>query len=70
MSLDFGVVLSLVSFGGRFDGFDDVSRLVCYIDGLPCRDFVHCLRFRDFDGSVVLIWCCPRFSKKLVLRRT
>lgn len=76
-SSDVGVVLSLVSLDGVFvdvdgDGcsvrFDDVSRLFCCVDNLPCRDFVHCFRFRDVDGGVVLVWRCPRF-KKLVGKR-
>jgi hypothetical protein len=69
---DVGIVLSLVSSDGVFVGFDDdgcfvsfddVSRLFCFVDGLPCRDFVHCFRFMDSGGSIVLVWRCPRFKK-------
>lgn len=62
---DVGVVLSLVSSDScflSFLGFDDTSRLFCCVDGLPCRDFVHCFTFRDFCGDIVLVWRCPRFK--------
>jgi hypothetical protein len=63
---DIFVVLSLLSHDSdflRFVRVDDVSRLYCVVDGLPCRDFVDCLWFRDYDGEVVLVWRCPRFGK-------
>lgn len=67
---DIGIVLSLVSPDGvsvgfdddGFVSFDDVSRLYCCADGLPCRDFVHCIWFRDLNSCIVLVWRCPRFK--------
>jgi hypothetical protein len=58
-----GVVLSLISRDGCCVGFDDVSLLICCVDGRWCRDFVHCLRFDFVDGAVVIVWRCPRFKK-------
>lgn len=60
---DVGVVLSLVPFNGQFSIFDNVCSLMCCVDGKPCRDFVNCLRFRDFNGAVALVWRCPRFKR-------
>ena len=66
---DVGVVLSLISSDAVFCGFDingfsidDITRLVCCVDGKTCRDFVNCLRFKDSGGCIVLVWRCPRFK--------
>lgn len=63
LSEDVGIILSLVSEEGRCFGFDDISRLYCCADGLPCRDFVHCIWFRDLNSCIVLVWRCPRFKR-------
>jgi hypothetical protein len=63
-SSDIGIVLSFISPEGCRCGFDDVSQLFCSVDGFPCRDFVHCLRFRDKFGELALVWVCPRFHFK------
>jgi hypothetical protein len=63
-STDSGIVLSLITSEGCCNGFDDVSLLICCVDGLPCRDFIHCLRFRDKFGELALVWVCPRFHSK------
>lgn len=71
--VDFGVVLSLVGSDRVFVGVDvfldgicsfvdDVCGLVCCVDGKPCRDFVHCLRFKDFNDFAGVVWHCPRFK--------
>lgn len=69
--VDFDVGLSLVSSDGIFAGsdnygfpiiLDDISSLICCVDGKSCRDFVNCLRFKDFNGSIILVWRCPRFK--------
>jgi hypothetical protein len=66
---DCGFVWSLISSDGACAGFDDVSLLYCCVDSLPCRDFVHCLKFDFVDGLVVLVWRCPRFRRLAVGKR-
>jgi hypothetical protein len=61
---DCGFVLSWLPLDGVCFGFEDLSRLFCCVDGLPCRDFVHCFRFRFVDSMVSLVWVCHRFRKR------
>jgi hypothetical protein len=60
---EYCIVLSMITPDGYNDEIDDVSQLICCVDGRWCRDFVHCLKFDFVDGAVVLLWRCPRLRK-------
>jgi hypothetical protein len=68
MMADCGVILSLLASDGFVSDSDDISRLICVSDGLPCRDFVNCFKYRFNGGDIVLLWVCPRFKPHRCVR--